>query len=115
MEEKHKDHINKAFVGTDKEEIGRAFALLRDEIAHMKQVKEKVRRRAIRAIQDAEEEILDTEPDAESIEESLHRIRKNLHTEENIYNSETGWGKKLYQLVEKIIAEHPEITTWGPG
>jgi hypothetical protein len=112
---KIKDHINKEFLNTDKEEIGRKFALLREEIASMKTLKEKVRRRAIRAIMDAEEEVLDESPDSSSIEDSLHRIRKDLHNADSEYNHEVGWGKKLYDLVEKIIAEHPEITTWGPG
>ena len=112
---KIRDHINKDFLGTDKEEIGRRFALLREEIASMKALKEKVRRRAIRAILDAEEEVLDESPDSSSIEDSLHRIKKDLHSDDNQYNHTVGWGKKLYDLVEKIVAEHPEITTWGPG
>lgn len=115
MEESHKDHINKAFLGTDKEDIGKAFAHLREEIAGMKHLKEKVRRRAIRAILDAEEEVLDVSPDPEAIEKSLKRIKDDLHTEEDHYNETTGWGKKLYRVLEHIIAEHPEITTWGPG
>ena len=91
--------IHKGLTGQkDLRELGEAFALLRGEILNMESVPEKVKNQAVRAIEDAEDEVADKKPVPETIESGLRRAKGLLETSGEVYDSAVGWGKRLYDL-----------------
>ncbi|UIE40235.1 hypothetical protein [Leptodesmis sichuanensis] len=103
--------INEGLSGQDVRQLGEAFALFRAEVLQI-DAPEKVRNRAVRAIEDAEEEAADKSPDPKTIEDSLKRAKDILESADQVYDKSVNWGKRLSTLAQVLMRTIPAGWTW---
>lgn len=103
--------INEGLSSQDDRQLGEAFALFRAEILQI-DAPEKVRNRAVRAIEDAEEESADNSPDPKTIEDGLKRAKDILESADQVYGKSVGWGKRLSTLAQVLMRTIPAGWTW---
>jgi hypothetical protein len=103
--------INQGLSGQDVRHLGEAFALFRAEVLQI-DVPEKVLSRAVRAIEDAEEEAADKSPDPKTIEDSLKRAKDILENADQVYDKSVNWGKRLSTLAGVLTKTIPAGWTW---
>jgi WD40 repeat protein len=104
--------INKSLSAPETRELGEAFALLRAEIAQLDDVPEKLRNRAVRAVEDAEEETADKNPNPKTVEDSLKRAKEILETTDQVYDKSVSWGKRLVTIAQVLIKMTPTGWNW---
>lgn len=107
--------INKGLTSSDMYEIGVAFALLKGEIIQLQNSPERIRNRAIRAVQDAEDEAAHRDGDKNTIVDSLKRAKAVLEESGETYDKAKSWGKRLFDLGNTIASYYPAIKaliTW---
>lgn len=100
--------LNQKFKGTDKEELGKAIALLRGEIMQLN-LTDKVKNRLRRNTENLEDETLDTKPDSETIANELNSVKDDLEKNGITYDKNTGWGQRLKEIAEGIVKFVPTI------
>lgn len=103
--------INEGLSSQDVRQLGEAFALFRGEVLQI-DAPEKVRNRAVRAIEDAEEEAADKSPDPKTIEDGLKRAKDILESADQVYDKSVNWGKRLSTLAQVLIKRIPADWTW---
>jgi hypothetical protein len=103
--------INEGLSGQDVRQLGEAFALFRAEVLQI-DAAEKVRNRATRAIEDAEEEAADKSPDPKTIEDGLKRAKDILESADQVYDKSVNWGKRLSTLAQVLMKTIPTGWTW---
>jgi hypothetical protein len=103
--------INEGLSGQDVRQLGEAFALFRAEVLQI-DAPEKVRNRAVRAIEDAEEEAADKSPDPKTIEDGLKRAKDILESADQVYDKSVNWGKRLSTLAQVLMKTIPAGWTW---
>ena len=101
--------IHKGLAGSDLRELGAAFALLKGEIIQLQNIPDKVKNRAVRAVQDAEEEAADKNGEENVIVESLQRAKEVLEESGETYDTVKSWGKRLFDLGKIIVQYYPAI------
>lgn len=104
--------INEGLSGQDVRQIGEAFALFRAEVLQIESVPDKLRNRAVRAIEDAEEEAADQKPDQKSIEDGLKRAKDILESADQVYDKSVNWGKRLSTLAQVLMKMMPGDWSW---
>ena len=104
--------IHEGLSTDDLREIGEAFALVRAEVNDLDSVSEKVRNRAIRAVQDAEDEAGDVRPDSNIIEQGLRRAKDVLESSGEVYDKSESWGKRLWELGTALAKVIPGAAGW---
>ena len=107
--------IHKGLASTDLRELGEAFALLKGEIIQLQNIPEKIKNRAVRAVEDAEDEAADKSGDKNTIVESLKRAKEVLEESGETYDKAKTWGKRLFDLGKTIVQYFPiikNLITW---
>lgn len=104
--------INEGLSSQDVRTLGETFALFRAEILQLESVPEKLRNRAVRAVEDAEEEAADKEPDPQTIEDGLKRAKDILESADQIYDKSVNWGKRLSTLAQVLMKTIPGGWSW---
>lgn len=103
--------------GLDREglrELGEAFALLRGEIIQLDDVPDKVKNQAARALEDAEEEAADENPDQEVVIGSLRRAKDVLEAAGETYDSSKAWGQRFLELGKALAVAIPAMAHYLP-
>ena len=104
--------INERLSGQELHQLGEAFALFRAEVLQIESVPDKLRNRAVRAIEDAEEEAADQKPDQKSIEDGLKRAKDILESADQVYDKSVNWGKRLSTLAQVLMKMMPSGWSW---
>jgi hypothetical protein len=103
--------------GLDREglrELGEASALLRGEILQLDSVPEKTKNQAARALEDAEEEAADENPDEAVVVNSLQRARDVLEAAGETYDSSKAWGQRFLELGKAVAVVLPAAAQYLP-
>lgn len=103
--------INKTLANKS-EDLAKAFALLKAEIPQIKDLNEETRHAARRAVEKAENEAADKDPNANSIEEHLKHADSLLRTSGQVFDETAGWGRRLVQLAPFLTAAIPAAWAW---
>jgi hypothetical protein len=104
--------IHKGLAEGQLKEIGEAFALLRGEIDLLEELPEKDRKRSIRAIEDAEDEVAGGDPDPSTVEASLQRVRDTLEAAGETYDASVGWAQRLHGVAMALGKILPGAIAW---
>ena len=104
--------IHEGLSTPDMRAVGESFALLRAEISDLRLVPEKLRNRAERAIQNAEDEAADVEPDSNVIEQGLRSARDILEAAGETYDKGRSWGLRLSELGSALAVVLPAAREW---
>ena len=96
-------------------ELGEAFATLRGEIVQLNTVPEKTRNQAVRAIEDAEEEAADANPDETVVTDSLRRAKDVLEAAGETFDTSTAWGQRFIELGKALAVAIPAAARYIPG
>lgn len=104
--------VNKNVAAQLSRDVAEAFALLKAEVSQISAIQEKHKRRAISAIQEAEEETADEAPEADAIEESLKRAKTVLEQSGAVFDQAQGWGHRFVQLGQLLTPVLPAAWTW---
>jgi len=91
-------NINQKFNGTDKEELGKSLGLLKATILELP-IPEKIKSRTDRIVSNIEDEVLDAEPNLESIVEDLKSIKQVIKDNNQNFENDKGWGQKFVQVI----------------
>lgn len=107
--------INKGLAKGELRELGNTFALLLGEILQNHAISQKVKNHATRAVQDAEDEAADKDPDPKMIVDTLGRTKEAIEASGQVYDRAKGWGKRLAEvaniLTKVIPAAAPLISS----
>lgn len=104
-------NIHKGLSGNELKDLGNAFVALKKEILSL-DISDKLKNRAARAVEDAEDEASEKKPDDKSIIESLERAKDILESAGKTYDSAASWGKRLSELGKIILPFIPLVGTW---
>ena len=96
-------------------ELGEAFATLRGEILQLNTVPEKTRNQAVRAIEDAEEEAADANPDETVVTDSLRRAKDVLEAAGETFDTSTAWGQRFIELGKALAVAIPAAARFLPA
>ena len=96
-------------------DLGETLALLRGEILESGSAPERVRKRAARAVEDAEEELAEQSPDETTVRESLERATQTLTAAGETFDAATGWGLRLVEVGTALTAVLPRAAQWFPA
>ena len=88
-------------------ELGEAFAMLRGEITQLDTVPEKTKNQAVRAIEDAEEEAADADPDETVVVDSLRRAKDVLEAVGETYDTSKAWGQRFLEMGKALAVVIP--------
>jgi hypothetical protein len=102
--------INKGIIGKSRD-LADAFGLFKAEVLKL-QIDEKLKKQAVRAIEDAEDEVADKKTDADSVENSLKRVKDVLEKSGAVFDQVEGWGVRLIGVAQKIIEIIPANWYW---
>lgn len=105
-------HIHKGLMGNELRAVGEAFAFLKADIFQSTQIPEKIRKRVVRVIEDAEEEMADPKRDQSTIEDDLKRAKGMLEDAGETYDAAAGWGKRLAELARVLLRVLPGVWPW---
>jgi hypothetical protein len=106
--------INRGLDRDGLRELGEAFALLRGEILQLDGVPEKTRNQAVRALEDAEEEAADENPDDEVIVASLERAKDVLGAAGETYDTSKAWVQRFVEAGKALAVVIPVAANYLP-
>ncbi len=89
--------------------------MLRGEITQLDTVPEKTKNQAVRAIQDAEEEAADSNPDETVVVDSLRRAKDVLDAAGETYDTSKAWGQRFIELGKALAVAIPAASAQLPG
>jgi|SRR5947209_1895718 len=104
--------INKTLAENKSVELANAFALLRGEVLQLDGITDKVRRTAVRAIEDAEDEVLENKPNAQKVQNALERVKDTLEESGQVFDAAQGWGYRLMAIGSVIMRVLPTAWDW---
>lgn len=106
--------INKTLADDpDRVAVAEALALLRGEIFSL-DVADRFKRRSERAIQDAEDELLEGEPHGDGVQSALARLAGTMAEAGEAYDAASGWGRRLTEVVDALSRLLPAALHWLP-
>ena len=106
--------INQALADQSKE-LAEAFGLLKAEVLEIKSLTEADKRRAVRAIEDAEQEAAEQPPAAPQIEGALERAQQALERAGKVYDAAEPWAQRLATVGGLLMKFVPGAWPWLSG
>lgn len=104
--------ISRQLEAATSREIAEAFALLKGEVLQLTAVNEKTKRRAVRAVEDAEDEAADAHAKAPTIEEGLKRAKTILEDAGATFDEGRSWGARLARVGQALVKFLPGAWDW---
>jgi hypothetical protein len=104
--------INKSLADNKSVDLANAFALLKGEILQSANITEKMRRSAVRAVEDAEDEAAEGQSDPKKIETALQRAKTTLEESGQVFDAAKGWGQRLIILSDVMTRVIPAAWEW---
>lgn len=104
--------VNKELEAIHSRELAEAFALLKGTVLELEGVTEKTKRRTVRAIEDAEDEMSDRTTEPPAIEDALKRVKTILEESGQVFDKAEGWGARLTKLARTIVKIIPFEWNW---
>lgn len=107
--------INNALTNDpDRKAAAEALALLRAEIESL-DIADKYKRRSERAIEDVEDELVESDPEPEPVQSALQRVNESMMEAGETYDAAAGWVQRLTNAVHAISRLIPEAEMWFPS